>query len=68
MLSVLTMCSQCAHWVYGPLSPVSIAFIMYYIYLLHRGLQQRSESNFVFSFLEFGLDDQVWEMIGIDAQ
>ena len=23
MLSVLTMCSQCAHWVYGPLSPVA---------------------------------------------
>ena len=23
MLSVLTMCSQCAHWVYGSLSPVN---------------------------------------------
>ena len=41
---------------------------MYYVYLLRRGLQRRSESNFVFGFLEFGLDERAWEMIGIDAR
>ena len=54
--------------IYPTLHTTSITFIMYYFYLLHRGLQRRSESNFVFSFLEFGLDDQVWEMVGIDAR
>ena len=54
--------------IYTTLHTTSIALIMYYVYLLHRGLQRRSESNFVFGFLEFGLDDQAWEMIGIDAR
>jgi len=56
MLPMLSMCSQCAQWVFGPLSPVTITMPAYQFGSIgqraRRMFQRREGSPFIFNVNE----------------